>query len=131
MKRSQKIATGIALSLSLGLASAVYAQPGQMGGGMGPGAQGGMQHGMKGGMEHGGMRGNADSRGHGPQGMTSEERAAFREKMQNATPEERRKLADARRAEMHRRMQERGGMQHEHRGGAAQQDAPTTSEHSH
>lgn len=123
MKRSQKIATGIALSLSLGLASAVYAHPGQTGGGMGPGAHGGMQHGMKGGMEHGGMRGMGEGRGHGPQGMTAEERAAFREKMQNATPEERRQLADARRAEMHKRMQERGGMQHEHRGprsGAAQ-----------
>lgn len=128
MKRSQIIATGIALSLSLGLASTVYAQFGQMGGGMGPGAQGGMQHG-KGGMEHGGMRGKAQAHGHGSQGMTAEERAAFHEKMQNATPEERRKLADARRAEMHKRMQEHGGMQHGRRGAA--QQAPAAGEHTH
>jgi hypothetical protein len=35
---------------------------------------------------------------------------------------------------MHKRMEQRGGMQHEHRGprdGAVQQPAPSTSEHTH
>jgi hypothetical protein len=147
MKRSQKIATGIALSLSLGLASAVYAHPGQTGGGMGPGAQGGMQHGMKGGMEHGGMQHGMkggmqhgkQAAGHaGPQAahglMTPEERTALREKMRNAsTPEERQQIAAATRAEMQKRAQEKGITLPEGRGprtGAAPQ-APATTEHAH
>ncbi|MGQ0750223.1 MAG: hypothetical protein ACT4PS_06800 [Betaproteobacteria bacterium] len=88
MKR--KIAAGIALSMSLAFAGATAAHPGE---------GRGMQHGMRGGMEHG-MRGQGEGRGHE---MTAEERTAFHEKMRNATPEERCKLADARRAEMHKR----------------------------
>jgi hypothetical protein len=159
MKRSQKIATGIALSLSLGLASAVYAHPGQMGGGMGPGAQGGMQHGMKdgmrhgaqagqghGGMQHGGMQHGkqAAGRGTGPQGehglMTPEERTALRDKMRNAaTPEERQQIAAATRAEMQKRAQEKGIALPEHRGPRGRTgtgantapQAPAASEHTH
>ena len=97
MKRSHKLALGIAASLGLGLgAAAAIAHPEQMmGGPMG-------MHGM----------------GHGPMGggpaaaqqlMTPEEQTAFREKMQNAkTPEERQKLAEANRAEMEKRAKEKG-----------------------
>ena len=96
MKRSRKLAVGVVAALGLGVAvAAVYAQPGPMGGGMGPHMKGGMQHGMKGGMGPGA--------GHGPAGqgaghalMTPEERTALQEKMRNAkTPEERQKLAEA------------------------------------
>jgi Spy/CpxP family protein refolding chaperone len=41
--------------------------------------------------------------------VTPEERSAFQEKMRNAkTPEERQKLAEANRAEMQKRAQEKG-----------------------
>ena len=103
MKSSHKIAVGIFASLGFGFAvAAAYAHPGGMEGGMGPGA--GMQHGMSGGMGHGAMGGAA-----GPMAglMTPEERAALQEKMRNAkTPEERRKLGEANRAEMQKRAQE-------------------------
>lgn len=140
MKRLHKIATGIALSLSLGLATSVFAHPGQMGGGMGQGMQhgaqagqghGGMQHGMKGRMGHG-----AEGRGTGPQAaqqlMTPEERTALREKMRNATPEERQQIAAATRAEMQKRAQEKGITLPEHRGphgrmGAAAPQAPAAA----
>jgi hypothetical protein len=133
MKRTHKIAAGIAASVSLGLAAAVFAQQGPMGG-TGPHAQGGMQHGMKGGMQHGGAQAGAQhgmkggmgpgATGHGPAGqaaghglMTPEERTALREKMRNAaTPEERQKIAEATRAEMQKRAQERGVTLPEHRG---------------
>lgn len=167
MKRSHKIATGIALSLSLGLATSVFAHPGQMGGGMGQdmqggtqhGAQagqghGGMQHGSKGGMQRGaqagkghggmqhGMKGGmghgAEGRGTGPQAaqqlMTPEERTALREKMRNATPEERQQIAAATRAEMQKRAQEKGITLPEHRGphghggAAAAPQAPAATE---
>lgn len=100
MKRSHRIALGIAASLGLGLgAAAAFAHPGMMmGGPMG-------MHGM-GGMAHGAM-------GAGPaaaqQLMTPEEQRAMIEKMQNAkTPEERQKLAEANRAEMEKRAKEKG-----------------------
>lgn len=162
MKRSHKIATGIALSLSLGLATSVFAHPGQMSGGMGQGMQhgaqaglghGGMQHGMKhgaqagqGSMQHGqrgGMGHGAESHGTGPnaaqQLMTPEERTALREKMRNATPEQRQQIASATRTEMQKRAQEKGITLPEHRGphgragsgpNAAPQ-APATTEHAH
>jgi hypothetical protein len=145
MKRSNKIAAGIALSLSLGLATAVFAHPGQMGGGMGPGAQGGMQHGAQaghGGMLHGkkgamgpGAMGNhAKGQGHGAPLMSPEERAALHEKMRTATPEERQKLAAATRAEMHKRAGEKG-YAHPHRGSRAGADSapqsPAATEHAH
>jgi hypothetical protein len=106
MKFSRKIAIGAAAALGLA-AGVVIAHPGQMGGGMGHGQMGGgMGMHARGGMGHGAM-------GAGPaaaqQLMTPEERAAFREKMQNAkSAEERRKLAEANRAEMEKRAKEKG-----------------------
>ena len=125
MKQSHKFAVGIVASLGLGIAVAAYAQPGQMGGGMGPQMKGGMQHGAQGGMQHGAKGGT----GHGPMGagaaghgtaqqlMTPEERTALQEKMRNAkTPEERQQIATATRAEMEKRAQEKGITLPEHRG---------------
>lgn len=114
MKRSHKIAAGIAVSLSLGLATAAFAQ---MGGGAGPYMRGGMQYGMMGGMGPGAMAGSGG--GHGMQLMSPEERTAFREKMRNATPEERQKLAEATRADMQKRAQEKGITLREGRGPGA------------
>jgi len=134
MKRSHKIATGIALSLSLGLVTGVFAHPGEMGADAG-------QH-MKGGMKDGmgpGAMGPASGRGHRVQLMSPEERATLREKMHNATPEERQKLAATTRAEMHKRAQDKGVTMPEHRGpvagqrstpGAAPQ-APAAAQHVH
>lgn len=102
MKRSHKIAIGVAASLGLGLgAAAAFAHPGQMGGGMGMHAKGGMGHGPMG-------AGPAGQIG-GHQLMTTEEQAAFREKMQSAkTPEERQQIAEANRTEMQKRAKEKG-----------------------
>jgi len=134
MKRSHKIAAGIALSLSLGLATAVYAQPGQMGAGAGQHMKGGMQHGMKGGMGPGAMGDRAAGQGHGAPLMSPEERAALHEKMRTATPEERQQLAAATRAEMHKRAEEKG-ITHPHRGSRAGADSapqsPAATEHAH
>lgn len=133
MKQSHKFAAGVVAALGLGIAvAAAYANPGQMGGGMGPHMQGGMPHGMQhvsqGGMQHGmqgGMR-----HGAGQQLMTPEERTALHEKMRNAkTPEERQKIAEATRTEMQKRAQEKGITLPEHRGphfGGTSQ-APTTN----
>ena len=159
MKRKHTLATGIALSLSLGIATAVLAQPGEKGtsegqhahgmhhGGMrtgmehgtgeGPHAHGGTHHGTKGGSEHRGMQGHEQGSGHGPQLMTPEERTAFHEKMHNATPEERQKLVQTMRSEMHKRAQERGMAPHQRRGprdGSASRAVPQASaapEHTH
>jgi len=101
MKRSHKTAAGVAAALSLGVAAAVFAHPGQMGGGMGPA--------MKGGMGHGPMAGGAAGFSAGQQLMTPEERTALQEKMRSAkTPEERQKLAEANHAEMQKRAKEKG-----------------------
>ncbi len=136
MRQSYKFAAGMVASLGLGFAVATaYASPGQMGAGMEHG-KGGMHHGMaegtqhgKGGMQHGakeGMRhgkggeqhgaqhgrdaagGHGAGHGAGAQLMTPEERTALREKMRNATPEERQQIAAATRAEMQKRAQEKG-----------------------
>jgi len=141
MKPTYKFAAGVIASLGLGIAVATaYANPGQMGGGMGPqskggmqhgtqggmqhGAQGGMQHGAKGGMQHGtqggtqhgGMGGGAEH-GAGQQLMTPEERTALQEKMRNAkTPEERQQIATATRTEMEKRAKEKGITLPEHSG---------------
>jgi hypothetical protein len=125
MKRSHKITAGIVASLTLGLAAAAFAQQGPMGPGTGPHAQGGMQQGMQGGTQHG-MRGGMGpgAMGHGAAAMgaghalmTPEERTALREQMHNAaTPEERQKIAEATRAEMQKRAQEKGVTLSEHRG---------------
>lgn len=134
MKQSHKFAAGIIVSLGLGVAVAgAYAQPGPMGGGMGPHMQGGMQHGAMAGMQHGaqggaqhaiaggrghgGMSGGAAGFGAGPELMTQEERSALIEKMRNAkTPEERQKIAEANHAEMQKRANEKGITLPEHRG---------------
>ena len=133
MKQSYKFAAGVIASLGLGIAAVtVYAQPGQMGGGMGPHMQGSMQHGamagmqhgtqgaqhgMTGGRGHGGMSGGAAGSGAGPEVMTQEERSAMIEKMHNAaTPEERQKIVAENRAEMQKRAREKGITQPEHRG---------------
>jgi hypothetical protein len=98
MKRSHKLAVGIAAALGLG-AAAVSAHPGGMGAGMDPQMKGAMH--AKGGM------------GHGPMGqqqlLTPEERSAFQEKMRNAkTPEERQKIAEANHAEIEKRAKDKG-----------------------
>ena len=142
MKRSHKLAAGVIASLGLGMAVATaFAQPGQMGGGMGPHAQGGMQHGAMAGMQHGtmagmqhgpgggaqhtmaggrgrgGMSGGAAAHGAGPELMTQEERSAMIERMRNATtPEERQKIIAENRAEMEKRAKEKGITLPEHRG---------------
>lgn len=101
MKFSRKIAIGAAAALGLA-AGVVIAHPGGMGGAMGKqGPMAGMQHGQMGGMGHGPKSGQGL--------MTPEEHSAFQEKMRNAkTPEERQKIAESQRAEMHKRATERG-----------------------
>jgi hypothetical protein len=127
MKQSHKFTASVIASLSLGVAvAAAHAQPGPMGGGMGPHMQGGMQHGaamagaqhaMAGGRGHGGMSGGAAGHGAGPELMTQEERSAMIEKMRNArTPEERQKAIEENRAEVQKRAQEKGITLPEHRG---------------
>ena len=125
MKNLNKVATGIALSLSLGLAATVFAHQGQMGGNMGSGAQGGpqhgnghaMQHGTQGAERHGAMQHGGQGGQAGAQLMTPEERTALREKMRAAaTPEERQQIASATRAEMQKHAQEKGITLPEHRG---------------
>ena len=101
MKRSHKVAAGVVAALSLGVAAAVFAHPGQMGGGMGPA--------MKGGMGPGRMAGGPAGFAAGQQLMTPEERTAHQEKMRSAkTPEERQKLAEATHTEMQKRAKEKG-----------------------
>ena len=134
MKQSHKFAAGIVASLGLGLAVAAYAQPGQMGGGMGPHMQGGMQHGMKGGMGPGAMNGGPAGPAAAQQLMTPEERTALIEKMRNAkTPEERQQIAAANHAEMQKRATEKGITLPEGRGPrfGTTPPAPATTEHAH
>ncbi len=136
MKTFNKIATGITLTVALGLAVTAFANPDQPGSGMGPGAQGWSQHGMGHGMQHGGgygpgamMQGAQGGYGpgammqggQGPQAafqlMTPEERTAMHEKMRAATtPEERQQIAAANHAEMQKRAQEKGITLPEYRG---------------
>lgn len=106
MKQTHKFALGVIASLGLGVAAAaVYAQPGPMGGGMGPHMQGAMTGGMGPGAMHGGPAGAAAAQ----QLMTPEERTALMEKMRNAsTPEERQQIAAANHAEMQKRAKEKG-----------------------
>jgi len=121
MKRSHKWIVGIGTSLSLGIAAtAVYAQPGQMGGGMRPQMKGGMQSGMQGGVGPGAMGRGAAGPQAAQQLMTPEERTAIRDKMRNAaTPEERQKLSEANHAEMQQRAKEKGITLPEPRGSRA------------
>ncbi len=110
MKRSQKFAIGIVASLGLSLAvAASFAQPGPMGGGMGPGMMGRMGPGMMGNMGPRAMGAGFAGPQAGQSLMTPEERTAIQEKMRNAaTPEERQKLAEATHAEMQKRAKEKG-----------------------
>ena len=139
MKRTQKLVIGIGTAVSLGIAAlAVSAHPGQMGAGMGPGAQGGPHQFAKGGMGHGAMKHG----GTGPQAarqlMTPEERTALQEKMRSAkTPEERQQIATATRTEMEKRAKDKGITLPEQRGhhgrhGAGPSTAaPSATEHAH
>jgi hypothetical protein len=145
MRQSYKLAAGVVASLALGIAVATaYADPGQMRDGAEHG-KGGMQHDMKDGMHHGkgGMphgahdaRDSAKGHGaaeHGARLMTPEERTALREKMRNATPEERQQIAAATHAEMRKRAQEKGVSLpegHGPRAGTGAQ-APAATEHQH
>jgi hypothetical protein len=121
MKNAHRVA-GVVAALGLGLAVATaYAHPGQGQGRMEHG-KGGERHAMQGqghgghghgagrqgGQRHGEARGEHGGRGAGAQLMTPEERTALREKMRNATPEERQQIAAATRAEMQKRAQEKG-----------------------
>ncbi|MEQ1773512.1 MAG: hypothetical protein ABL891_06980 [Burkholderiales bacterium] len=140
MKRTQKLIVSIGTAVGLGIAAlAVSAHPGQMGAGMGPGAQGGSHH-AKDGMGHGAMK-HGDT---GPQAarqlMTPEERTALQEKMRSAkTPEERQQIATATRTEMEKRAKDKGITLPEHRGNrghhgtgpAAATTPPATTGHAH
>ena len=152
MKTFTKIATAVALSF--GLSATAFAHPGQMGNGMGPGAQKGGQHQMQGhmgqgrmqGMNHGGKHAamgqnqgqgcdGAKAQGNSPQAgqqlMTPDERTAMRDKMRNAkSPEERQQIATANHAEMQKRATEKGITLPEHRNhqghGMGRNAAPAT-----
>ncbi len=77
MKRSHRVAAGVVAILSLGVAAAVFAHPGQMGGGMGPG----MMHQMGPGMMHGMGPGSAGG-SHGPMAGGMQHDDAFAADMQ-------------------------------------------------
>ena len=143
MKTFTKIAAAVALSL--GLSATAFAHPGQMGNGMGPGAQQGGQHQMQGmnyGGKHAAMGQNqgqgcdgAKAQGSTPQAgqqlMTPDERTAMRDKMRNAkSPEERQQIATANHAEMQKRATEKGITLPEHRNhqghGMGRNAAPAT-----
>ena len=144
MKSFNKTATAIAISLTLGVAAAAYAQSGQMHGNMEHGAQAGMQHDMKDrmkqGMNHDGEKHakRGEAKGHGEHGSqaaqslaTPEERSAMHDKMRAAkTPEERRQIATANRAEMQKRATEKGITMPEHRGPQGRSGSEMT-EHKH
>lgn len=117
MKQSHKFAVGVVASLGLGIAvAAAYAQPGPMGGGMGPHMTGAMM----GGMGPGAMKGGPAGPAAGQQLMTPEERTALVEKMRTAkTPEERQKVAAANHTEMQKRAKEKGITLPEQRGPGA------------
>jgi hypothetical protein len=128
MKRSQ-IAAGIAAALSLGVAAAAFTQPGPSRDSHESHGDNGRQHHNMGGMPHHGMggmqHGAMGQRGAGMDAahslMTPEERTALRDKMHNATPEERQKLAQATRDQMQKRAKEKGIAlpQHGQHGGPA------------
>jgi hypothetical protein len=140
MKSLNKIAAGIAFSLTLGAAAVAYAHPGAMGGTAGAtgaqaGPHAGMQDGMRGGhgpagMQHG-MQGTAAAQ----QLITPEERTATMEKMRAAkTPEEREQIATAMRTEVQKRAAEKGitlPEPHGSRFGTAAPTTPGTPGHTH
>lgn len=116
MRNLNKIATGIALTVSLGLAATAIAHPGQMGGNRGQGPQAGQQQGMQYGANKHAGRG-AQGQQAGQQLMTTEERTVMRDKMRAAaTPEERQQLAAANHEKMQKRALEQGITLPEQRG---------------
>jgi hypothetical protein len=116
MEHSRKLAAALVAALGLGVSAAASAHPGQMGGGMGPQARDSAQDCMRGSGVHG-PRAGGRMGGLAQQLMTPEERQAVREKMRNAaTPEERRQIAEATRAELQKRAQEKGIALPEHHG---------------
>ena len=127
MKRTHNVAVGIFAALSLGVAAAVFAQPGPMGDGIGHGMAGA----MKGGMGHGAMAGGPKGPMAAQELMTPEERIALQEKMRSAkTPEERQKLAEATRTEMQKRAKEKGITLPDH-GGPGAGFGPGSATHTH
>lgn len=107
MKHSRKLVTAAVAALGFGISMAASAHPGQMGA---------MQDCMRGGAAHG-PRAGAGMGAAASQLMTPEERQAVRDKMRNAaTPEERRQIAEATRAELQKRAQEKGIALPEHHG---------------
>lgn len=139
MKTLNRVAAGIAISLTLGAAAVAYAHPGAMGGNMRPGTQAGphagMQHGARAGHGAAGMQHGLRGPQAAQQLMTPEERAATMEKMRAAeTPEERQQIAAATRAEMQKRAAEKGITLPEGHGprfGTTPQTAPGESSHTH
>ena len=144
MKSFNKTAAAIAISLTLGVAAAAYAQPGQMHGNMEHGAQAGKQHDMKDrmkqGMNHDGEKHakRGEAKGHGEHGSqaaqslaTPEERSAMHDRMRAAkTPEERQQIAEATRTEMQKRATEKGITLPEHRGPQGRGTGPNAG-HTH
>lgn len=133
MTSSRKIIAGLVAAASLMITAAVYAHPGGMGQGMGEGGMGhGHGHAMTGhGMGHGASGSASAAPGAARQLMTPDERAAMHEIMRSAkTPEERQKLAEANRAEMHKRASEKGIALPEGRGPGAGM-GPRAGEHKH
>lgn len=140
MNKLNKTAIGIAISLTLAAATAVYAHPGQMDGDMHQGMQHDMKDGMHKGMNHDGDKHahRGEAKGHGEHGskaaqslLTPEERSAMQEKMRTAkTPEERQQIALANRAEMQKRAAEKGITLPEHRGPHGRSGSET-NEHKH
>jgi hypothetical protein len=150
MRQTYKLAAAVVATLGLGITVATaYASPGQMGAGMDHGKGGmhhgmtasrhgkqeGMQHGKGGEQQHGARHGQDSARGHGAGAgpMTPEERTALREKMRNATPEERQQIAAATRAGMQKRAHEKGVTSHKGHGprSAAAPKAAEATEHQH
>ena len=139
MKTSNKLAVGVAISLALGTVAVAYAHPGAMGGSPGPGAQAGphagMQHGARAGHGPAGMQHGLQASQAVQQLMTPEERTATLDKMRAAkTPEERRQIATATRAEMQKRAAEKGITLPEELGprfGTTPQTTPDASVHTH
>ena len=103
MKTVKKMVLGAVTLLGSGLAiSAVHAQQGPMGGGMGPGMMQGQMMQAESMGKHPHMKAMREL-------MAPEERLSMMDKMMDAkTPEERRSIMNADRAEMEKRAKEKG-----------------------
>lgn len=109
--RSLLAATGLGLAIATSFAIAQSPSP-SAGDTLASQGTGGHHAGRKGGrdgMEHAGREADRTARREAMDKLTTaEERAAFRETMRSATPESRRQLMEARRAELQQRATERG-----------------------